>query len=229
MLQKNYFLVLLIYVSIYIFSSFVWSQQQLMVIGWNAESGDADPDFVADQIESIDGCDIWGLCEVTDATCAAQFEAAAAVGENAAFSHILGTTGDISHDYMQIIYDSDRLELLDSLELHRINVSGTVRAPLVAHFRIRGTNIDFLFMINHLYRSRTERRHEQAMLLNLWASRQTLPIIAVGDYNFDWDVDLGDFNHDRGYDEMVSGGHFNWIRPRKLMKTQASPDYDSVR
>jgi len=107
-------------------------------------------------------------------------------------------------------------------------VSGTVRSPLIAHFKIKETNIEFLFMVNHLYRSKSERRYEQARLLNCWASKQNIPIIAVGDYNFDWDVDEGDLNHDKGYDEMIKNGHFNWIRPKKLKKTQANPNFNSV-
>ena len=30
----------------------------------------------------------------------------------------------------------------------------------------------------------------------------------LGDYNFDWDVDESDLNHDKGYDEMIKYGHF---------------------
>ena len=204
------------------------SQEQITVIGWNAESGDANPDTVANGIARIDGCDIWGMVEVLNSTWADQFERAAENGENANFKHVLGTTGSNSRDLMQIIYDSSRFELVQNFELPRINVTGTVRAPLVAHFRIRTSGDEFLFMVNHLYRSREFRRHEQARLLNLWASEQTLPIIAVCDYNFDWDVHVGDNVHDMGYDEMVSHGHFNWIRPRNLKKTQASPRFHSV-
>ena len=75
---------------------------------------------------------------------------------------------------------------------------------------------------------RDDRRHEQARLLNLWASQQTLPIIAVGDYNFDWSVPVGDKVHDQAYDEMVKDGHFTWIRPSTLKKTQASPNFNTV-
>jgi len=204
------------------------SQELIEVIGWNAESGDANPDVVASRIAQINGCDIWGMAEVLSSDWAERFERAAEDGENAVFNHILGTTGGNSRDFMQIIYDSSRFELVEHYELHRINVSGTVRAPLVAHLRIRTSGTEFLLMMNHLYRSRALRRHEQARLLNLWASQQTLPIIAVGDYNFDWDVDVGDYVHDRGYDEIISNGHFNWVQPRQLKKTQASPDFDSV-
>lgn len=204
------------------------SQEQIVVIGWNAESGDANPEVVAGRIADIEGCDLWGIVEVQNADWAAQFEQAASTGEDGEFDDVLGTTGSNSRDLMQIIYNDTRFELVRFFELHRINVTGRVRAPLVAHFKIRNTKIEFLFMVNHLYRSRADRRHEQARLLNAWARNQTLPVIAVGDYNFDWEVDVGEQVHDPGYDLMVAEGHFNWVRPDKLKKTQASSDYDSV-
>ena len=222
------FILIVVSLILAIYTENLKSQELVTVIGWNAESGDANPDTVASGIARINGCDIWGMVEVRDSTWAEQFEGAAEDGESANFNYILGTTGNNSRDLMQIIYDSSRFELVQNFELHRINVTGRVRAPLVAHFRIRTSGDEFLFMVNHLYRSREFRRHEQARLLNLWASEQTLPIIAVGDYNFDWDVHVGDNVHDMGYDEMVSHGHFNWIRPRNLKKTQASPRFHSV-
>ena len=226
MTNKILFLVPVVLSFIFFNTAELSAQEEIVVIGWNAESGDANLDTVGGRMAEIDGCDIWGMCEIQNSTWADQFELSAEDGEGADFSYVLGTTG--RSDMMQIIYNADRFELVESFELHRINVSGTVRAPLVAHFRITGTNIEFLFMVNHLYRSRAGRRQEQASLLNLWASRQSFPIIAVGDYNFDWDVDQGEVVHDKGYDNMVYHGHFSWVRPKKLMKTQASPDYDSV-
>lgn len=226
MINKILFLLPVVLAFIFFNTAELRPQEEIVVIGWNAESGDANPDTVGGRIAEIDGCDIWGMCEIQNSTWADQFELSAEDGEGANFSHVLGTTG--RSDKMQIIYNADRFELVESFELHRINVGGSVRAPLVAHFRIIGTYIEFLFMVNHLYRSRAGRRQEQASLLNLWASRQSFPIIAVGDYNFDWDVDQGEVVHDKGYDNMVYHGHFSWVRPKKLKKTQASPDYDSV-
>ena len=77
-------------------------------------------------------------------------------------------------------------------------------------------------MVNHLYRSNTEGRHEQARLLNARAPQQTLPVIAVGDYNFDWDVSNGDTVHDRGYDLLIVDGVLTWVRPPQLIRTQCS-------
>ena len=86
-------------------------------------------------------------------------------------------------------------------------------------------------MVNHLYRSRDAERHKQAQLLNDWAARQVLPVIAVGDYNFDWEVAGGKRMHDLGYDLMTEGGTWEWVQPAQLVTTQCSGwpcRYDSV-
>ena len=113
------------------------------------------------------------------------------------------------------------------MELESINIGGNVRAPLIGHFRIRDTDQEFLFMVNHLYRSREGRRHEQASLLNQWATMQVLPIVAVGDYNFDWSVNSGETDHDLGFDNLTENGVFTWVRPETLIRTQCS-DQNSV-
>jgi endonuclease/exonuclease/phosphatase family metal-dependent hydrolase len=201
------------------------SAEQLMVIGWNVESGGCDPGVISASIEEIDGCDIWGLSEV-DASWARSFEQAAENDENADFKYILGSSG--GGDRLMIVYNANRLEELSHREIDAINLGGRVRAPLVAHFRIKGTSEEFLFMVNHLYRGNNQARHEQARLLNEWAQVQPYPVIAVGDYNFDWELPNGDRNHDRGYDNMVNGEVFKWVRPGQLMPTQCHERYRSV-
>jgi hypothetical protein len=106
------------------------------------------------------------------------FEQAAEDGEAGDFRRIMGTTGD--EDRLLIAYNVDRFDLVRHFELTHINVGGNVCAPLVAHLRLKPTGPELLFMVNHLYRSHTDRRHEQALLLNEWARSQTLPVIAVG-------------------------------------------------
>ncbi|MCP4411091.1 MAG: hypothetical protein GY808_00735, partial [Gammaproteobacteria bacterium] len=199
--------------------------QELEVIGYNVESGGADPDIVAQRIIEIDGCDIWGLSEVRNQGWANIFEVAAEDGENADFIQVLGTTGGA--DKLLIIFNSNKFDLVDSEELHDINVSGTVRAPLVARLKIKSTGNEFYFMVNHLYRSKADKRHLQATLLNNWAESQQIPVIAVGDYNFDWSVTNGDTDHDDGYDNMIADSVFEWIRPTTLYKTQDS-NYNSI-
>lgn len=71
-------------------------------------------------------------------------------------------------------------------------------------------------------------RRDQARLLNEFASAEGEPIIAVGDYNFDWEVVGGDTDHDAGFDNMTANGIFEWVRPVELIKTQCAASFDSV-
>lgn len=193
---------------------------QLRVVGWNVESGDSSPATIAQRIANEEAVDIWGLSEVPDADTARQYETAAEVGENADFQTIVGTTGD--RDRLVVLYNANRLKRIAVEELHSMNIGGRVRAPLVVTFEGRTTGKRFLFMVNHLYRSRATRRHEQARKLNQWARNQPLPVIAVGDYNFDWHYQSGDRDRDRGYDLLTEGGVFTWVRPDRLIPTNAS-------
>lgn len=196
--------------------------QTLKVVGFNVESGGAQLSVLAQAIAGQQGVDLWGLSEVQDQSWLTTFQQAAADGEGATFEGILGTTGDA--DRLAIVYNATRFELVRFSELHHINIAGRVRAPLVAQLRVRAQpQVEFFFMVNHLYRGNEEGRHQQAKLLNEWAKQQTLPVIATGDFNFDWSVTGGDTNHDKGYDFMIAGDTFRWIRyPDPLVKTQCS-------
>ncbi|MCB1050027.1 MAG: endonuclease/exonuclease/phosphatase [Acidobacteria bacterium] len=200
--------------------------QPLHVVSFNVESGQANIDTLTEFVADEQGCDVWGFAEVLDAHWAERLEEAAEVGESANFEEVLGTTG--REDLLLIVYNTQRLELLKSFELDHINVRGRVRAPLVALFKDLQSGQKFYFMVNHLYRGNAEGRHLQATLLNTWGKSAKLPVIAVGDYNFDWEVQNGDQVHDLGYDNMIKDHVFTWVRPPKLVKTHSHPDYDTV-
>lgn len=187
-----------------------WAQT-LTVAGFNVESGAASPSVIAEQIGPLDGIDVWGFSEVQNAAAGRVLEQGAEDGESSGFESILGTTG--GEDRLLIAYNSARLELVRSGELHDLNIGGNVRAPLWARFRIKPSGPEFIFLVNHLYRGSTAGRHAQAQGLNTWVQTQTAPVVATGDYNFDWHFQTGDANHDRGYDLMTAGGFFRWVRP----------------
>ena len=203
------------------------AQETLSVICWNLESGDADVNVIADRIEAAQGVDIWGFSEVAGARDVAALEAAAEDGENADYQSILGSTG--GNDRLLIIYDADRLSLLQQEELDEVNIGGNVRAPLVALFQDIETGQEFFFIVNHLYRSRRDRRHQQSRLLNEWAGEQELPVIATGDYNYDWQVEGGDDDHDDGFDLLTAADIFTWVRPAVLRRTQCSATQNGCR
>ena len=159
--------------------------QSITVIGYNVESGGSTIAKIKERIAAIDGCDIWGISEA-QSNWKDDLEAAAEDGEGANFSIVLGTTG--GSDRLAIIYDDDRFDLVSSIELHNINYTNSnggfrVRSPLVARLKETATDLEFYFMVKHLYRSKADKRKEQAEKLNDWAEVQPLPAIAVGDFN----------------------------------------------
>jgi hypothetical protein len=200
--------------------------QQLTVVGHNVESGDASPQWIGTEIIARIDAHVWGFSEVFNESWAAAFEEAAEDAHRREFTVVLGTTG--ADDRLLVLYDDDLLDNVASVQLHHINVGGNGRAPLVVHFRITATGREFLFMVNHLFRGNSAARHQQASLLNAWAQQQTLPVVAVGDYNFDWNLPKGEKDHDLGFDKMVEGNRFAWVRPAKLIKTQCSTNFNSV-
>ena len=200
----------------------------LQVVGFNVESGDASPTTLVNQISPIDGVDLWGFSEVDSASWADMFETAAEAGEDGDpnFETILGSTG--GRDRLAIIYNADRFELRETQELNDINPGGRVRSPLVVRLYDQETEQEFWFMVNHLYRSRAEARHQQATQLNAWAQEQTLPIVAVGDYNFDWDIPSNGVDRDQGFDNLIAGDVFEWIEPTNILKTHCSRRFNSI-
>jgi hypothetical protein len=189
----------------------------LTLISWNVESGGALQPVVASRIAGFDQVDIWGLSEVLEADAEA-FEFGAEEGENANFDSLLGTTGGA--DRLLLIWNADRFVRTGGGELTEIAQAG--RAPLYVQLQDRATGQEFIVMVNHLHRSNESARHIQAQMLNEWAANQPLPVVAMGDYNFDWDLDDGDEDHDRGYDFITANDVFVWLRPEELVTTQCS-------
>ncbi|MGF1515942.1 MAG: endonuclease/exonuclease/phosphatase family protein, partial [Elainellaceae cyanobacterium] len=204
------------------------STSALTVVGFNLESADAAPAYLArEYLAALSGVDLWGLSEVQNESWVEVLEQGAEAGERADYATVLGNSG--GGDRLAIIYNQAQLELIAVEELGELSFEGRVRAPLVGHFQFRDTAQQFLFMVNHLYRSDAEKRHQQARWLNQWGRSLPLPVVAVGDYNFDFDVAAGDAGQrDLGFDLMTAEGVFTWVRPQPLTTTYCSDRYNSV-
>jgi hypothetical protein len=190
---------------------------RLRVVGWNVQSGGSDPETIARQIAAFPNVDLWGLSEVSGAADAARFAQAAAEGKGAPFGALLGTTG--GSDRLLILYDADRFFLRGSVELKALNWQDRMRAPLYAHLYDRTAGLEYLFMVNHLYAGNQEAQNFQSDGLRRWAQEQWLPVIAPGDYNYRWQVEGGDEQHDEGYDRLTRDGVWAWVRPALLVPT----------
>jgi endonuclease/exonuclease/phosphatase family metal-dependent hydrolase len=193
----------------------------LTVVGYNVESGGADIAVLRKQVADMQGVDLWGFSEVEGEDWARELDKGAEEGENAAFDVVLGASGQ--KDRLAIAFNTDRFELVKKFELGDINIEGKVRAPLVIHVKDRAhNNLEYLFMVNHLYRGSDTGRHKQGELLNTWVRTQTLPVIAVGDYNFDYLVEGGDTGaRDAGFNNMTKDNAWTWVRPATLETTTA--------
>ncbi len=200
----------------------------IRVAGWNMESGESSQTLLEQQLAAKQGVDIWGLCEVENRDALMAFEAGAEEGENGDFKAILGATGGA--DRLAILYDTGVVDLLGSEELTAMTLGRSgLRAPLVAHFKGKRTSQEFKFMVNHLARGDAQARLEQSEMLNEWARAQFLPVIAVCDYSYDYHVSFGDQGRrDAGFDAITGDGTFIWVRPERLVKTQASDRYMTV-
>lgn len=212
---------------IFLLPNLVWAEiKEFRVAGWNMESGESDDSLLKTQIGEKQDIDIWGFSEVRNVDAAQIFEEGAEIGEGANFDTILGSTGRA--DRLAIVYNTERLELLGFEEL-RDRLFERHRAPLVARFRGKVTGLEFKFMVNHLARRDGAAREAQADFLNRWIETEALPVIAVGDYNFDYHVKFGDSGErDEAFDAMIADDRWIWLRPERLVKTQASDNYMTV-
>ena len=175
------------------------AQERLSVIGWNLESGDADVNVIANRIEAAQGVDIWGFSEVeNEVQVVAVLEAAAEDGEDADYQSILGTTG--GNDRLLIIYDADRLSLLQQEELSEVNVGGNVScAPgCVVPRRRDRAGVFFSWSTISTAPVGTAGTSSPGCSMSGLMNRKQ-PVIAAGDYNYDWDVEDGDEDHDDGF------------------------------
>jgi hypothetical protein len=184
----------------------------------NTESNESELATVSDVVRSVEGESFWLFNEVQSQSWLTTL--ADAADDGATYGTAFGTEGyDIR---LGLAWDEAVFEVLDTYELDDVNVGGTVRPSLVAHVRVRANGTELLVVANHFWRSDWAKRQEQARILNEWGAAQTLPVLTMGDFNLDWDVEGGDTDHDEGYDALTANGVWSWVRPEELVPTQCS-------
>ena len=193
---------------------------KLNLLSWNVESEGADPTVIAQQLTSFSNYDVMGLTEVLPAA-SDSFRKSA--GEN--FQSITSRSG--RNDRMMLIYNPEILELVRKFEIRKINFQDRYRSPLVGHFRHLGSQQEFIVMVNHLARGKESIRQTQAKQLVEWARNETLPIIALGDYNFDYVFDTEKGNE--AFRLFQKDGIWKWVQPVQWVDTNwyddpAAPD-----
>lgn len=197
---------------------------ELSVMFWNIESGGAQPAEIARQLAELPRYDIYAFSEVN----ANEFSSVVSALGAEYFSN-LGTTGN--QDRLAIAFRKDRFEFIDWYEIEKyqewvIN-PGNHRSPLVYQLRDLTTQQTFAVMVNHLARGNAQVRETQAIGLREWAKSQSVPVLGVGDYNFDYDFPTAQGNP--AMQQFVQDGVWKWIQPVPMVDSNwADRDKDGV-
>ena len=146
--------------------------------------------------------------------------------------------GFMDSDSLMLVVDRQRFEIRDSIELHRyagiianFNINdpkneehGSLRArsPLAVKLVDKSQGTTFWVIVNHLARGEVNLRTDQAKMLCKWAEDHHEPIVAVGDFNFDFDFHTQQGND--GYKAMMAGDVWTWLKPEPLIDSNWSED-----
>ncbi len=224
------------------------SAEEFRILSWNVESNRpnqppvSDPATIASQIKELANApetrfSILVLSEVEPKTVDA-FQTAAAQGLGKSVDFITSASGGFGDtDSLMVVVDTTRFALQDAIELHRYaglngnfnnkadaSEPGAMRArsPLAVKLLDKTTMKTFWVIANHLARGEEELRTEQAKMLRKWAQDSTEPIIAAGDFNFDYDFKTQKGN--AGFDAMMEANVWTWLKPNPLIDSNWSDD-----
>ncbi|MBB3303301.1 endonuclease/exonuclease/phosphatase family metal-dependent hydrolase [Rhizobium sp. BK077] len=216
----------------------------LRIATFNTESDDdTQPAKVAETIAAMGSFDLLAVQEVESAdTLKAYTEAAAKQGGRWRF--VISESGvnvDREADLLGIIYRTDRLRQLETNELHliRSKPDGTkygrtdwsLRGALSLRLLDLQTGDEFRVTTVHLKCcNEPGTRTHQAALLAEELAKSTVPNIVLGDTNIP--IEPGDDHPDSAnfpaFTSLGPGSGRIWLRPVTAIKTQCSPDFNSM-
>ncbi|MDJ0582671.1 lamin tail domain-containing protein [Crocosphaera sp.] len=115
-------------------------------------------------------------------------------------------------------------------EQELVDEVGGDRDPLAVRFKL-SDDTEFWAVANHFARGNEDSRNSQAKKLREWIERQTLPVVAMGDFNMDYSVDPSlnsrrpegqcrnrDLNKlgNKAYETFTTSSDIRWIQPKCL-------------
>jgi len=222
---------------------------EFRILAWNVESNRPNQPPVSD-IQTL-GAQLKELCKSTstrsslvalsevDPRSFETFRVSVAEGWGSDVDYVTSASGGfMDSDSLMLIADKKRFDIIDSIELHRyagivanFNISeakdpefGTMRArsPLAVKLLDKVQGKQLWIIVNHLARGEVQLRTDQAKMLRKWAEDHTGPIVAVGDFNFDYDFKSKAGND--GFKAMVEGNVWTWLKPEPLVDSNWSDD-----
>jgi endonuclease/exonuclease/phosphatase family metal-dependent hydrolase len=221
---------------------------EIKILSWNVESNrgnsqTSDPEVIASQLNELQQTrgpyDLIGLTEVAESS--RQIYRDAITVNGITYVDFMSESGLSDRTMMLIRKDRFKIQANNATELTRTDATpegeilfpgnGSRRPLFVRVNDTHNNNVEFCFMVNHLERGNEKTRTLQARGLREWARRQTIPIIAVGDYNFDFDFAqltgnpaMAIFMRRDG--DREGRGYFvwKWIVPDRVVEVQGTND-----
>lgn len=209
------------------------------ILSWNVESNRpsaprvSDADVIGRQLTELleapaTRAQIVALTEVDPKT-VPEYRGAVAKGLGGEVDFVTSASGGFKDsDSLLLVVDAGRFAIEEVFELHKYKgratnfvvmdpaspECGTIRArsPLVARLRDTGADTTFWLVVCHLARGEADLRVEQAKALTAWAADHAAePVVAAGDFNFDYVFATGTGNP--AYDAMMEGDVWRWLKP----------------
>ena len=187
-------------------------------LSWNVESDGSEPATIVKELTELGSYDLIALTEVLPQ---ASTDFCSAFGDD--YNYMMSESG--RNDRMMLIYNKNTLKFIRQFELNKINYKYKYRSPLVGHFQDLLTGKEVMVMVNHLARGNPEIRQVQAKQLVQWARDQTMPIVALGDYNFDYVFDTRKGNE--AFRLFMKDSVWRWVEPVELIDTNWYDDPDA--
>ncbi|WP_164986552.1 endonuclease/exonuclease/phosphatase family protein [Rhizobium leguminosarum] len=216
----------------------------LRIVTFNTESdADTQPVKVAETIAAMGGFDLLAVQEVESADALKAYTEAAAK-QGGRWRFVISESGvnvDRQADLLGIIYRTDRLRQLETNEFHLIRSKSDGTKYGKADWSLRGalslrlldlqTGGEFRVTTVHLKCcNEPGTRAHQAALLAEELAKSAVPTIVLGDTNIP--IEPGDDAPDnaniKAFTSLGPGSSRIWLRPASPVKTQCSPDFNSM-
>lgn len=222
--------------------------EEFRILSWNVESNRpgqdpvSDPATIAAELKVLAQTAETKFGVLVLSECAPEsmetFRTAVAEGTGKPVDYVSSASGGFADsDSLMLLVDTTQFEIVDAMELHRFggikgnfnnpaNASdpGALRArsPLAVKLLSKARNKSFWVIANHLARGEADLRTEQAKMLRKWADTNKEPVITAGDFNFDYEFKTQKGN--AGFDAMMEGGTWQWLKPDPLIDSNWSDD-----
>lgn len=201
-------------------STVTWNVEDFDFGGRNGASG-SDGARIAIQLrDDFNNIDVFGLQEVNSEDVMEVYTAIAGLDEDGTYQYIYGKTGNSIR--LGLLVNSAKFEVADVEEID-FGLSPTrTRFPLAATLVSKTSGAEVVVVVTHFARGNEQNRFTQANLLRQWGEDRDKPIIALGDFNFDYNI-ITNQRHG-SYDSLTESGYFKWVEPRFRVDTSWSGD-----